>query len=145
MSLVLVWCNTFSIANVNSRELFAKWLFQNITKLLNYIGFYFQLRSADHHLADHHQADHHLADHHLADHHQADSDSDDEVNSLFSFCLVPFLSICCCFVLVAASWISTNSLQLWNYSSGTLEQNIPVKCTGGKGRFIQCQIYGKNL
>ena len=88
MSLVLVWCNMFSIVNVNSR-----WLFEKITKLLNYIGFYFQLRNADHHLADHHQADHHLADHHqadhhLADHHQADSDSDDEVNSLFSFCLV---------------------------------------------------------
>ena len=91
------WHNMFSIADVSGREFIADWLFQTRKKLLDYNGFNFQLRNADHHLADHHQADHHLADHHqadhhladhhqadhhLADHHQADSDSesDDEVN-----------------------------------------------------------------
>jgi len=46
--------------------------------------------------------------------------------------------------VLTASWISTNSLQLWNYSTGQLEQNIPVSNCGGKGQFLYAAQFCDN-
>lgn len=46
--------------------------------------------------------------------------------------------------ILTASWISTNALQLWNYSTGTLVQEIPVHQASGKGQFLYAAQFADN-
>jgi len=46
--------------------------------------------------------------------------------------------------ILTASWISTNALQLWDYSAGGLVQNIKVHNASGKGQFLYAAQFADN-
>lgn len=46
--------------------------------------------------------------------------------------------------ILTGSWVATNALQVWNYTEGKLDKNIPFDYKGHDGAYLYCSQFCDN-
>lgn len=57
----------------------------------------------------------------------------------------PFDCCCCCqgYKILTGSWVGHNALQIWGYTEGKLEKNVPFP-SDSTGEFLYCAQFCDN-